>query len=706
MKRGARMTPINFDGIPEILRYKKQWTVWYIPEWTPNTDKPKKRVLLPNGNPMSEGHAITENLGTFEQVKEVCAKNQYYYPGLWLKEGDGLIFLDYDGTSKNIHPIPQAPSYCERSVYGYGFHILGWYKGSKPIIPEDDAAFTKEIYLGGRWIVMTGEVMDNRNDINDLTEYLEKYTVKKDGSSNNKPPLVIADTIKERHTAFLPIVGSMVAKNFPDDAIIAAIQVINTERCVPPKRNDVIEKEVRKIIEYVRNKEKDKVNEEVEEPFPTITDAEIQKIRDENVKAFKELPPMPEGFFKNYMAYGVRMSYAYSAYHFAGALALVSMIAGRKVAMKSTSNTIFTNVFLMIIGLTTISGKSTACDMFFDEFFKKLVRIDGHVEEIQKKLSPQALIQSLSEVPHRIWYYDECSEFFKDIQNTWASTLENIMCGIYDGRDQSYRLSLKKNQPSQFNANNVFLTAVFNTTTTEIENHLSSNSLGSGFVPRWMWFWMFCENPIRANRATTKEDEIEKEKLFQEIRKVQVILKKAYERANMETSIIFNPHPKLENWRLEDTKKHLKVEDEMHRVGTSRLMPQAYKIAMLFSLMDEKILSKIEKHVSFPLILDIPDEYASIALLICEDFLRPRLEHVMELSQNNDARNYQTQVIKCLKKYNGIAKRTVIQSHTRINKRVFDETLQSLEDSETIEIFESGNIKGRKGLVIKMVEAH
>jgi hypothetical protein len=171
--------------------------------------------------------------------------------------------------------------------------------------------------------------------------------------------------------------------------------------------------------------------------------------------------------------------------------------------------------------------------------------------------------------------------------------------------------------------------------------------------------------------------------------------------------IIFVPSDVIENWKMKDLETHGKmtVEDEAHRQVTSRLVPQCYKIAMNLAMVDERILSVIEATPSkqYPKRLIMPGDIAELAIKICEQFLRPRLNYVVELSKCNDQKNLQIQVIKVLTKHNGIASRSKIQRDTKMNKRNFDETILSMEESGQIEVLEEKSDGGRPVMIIKQL---
>lgn len=412
-----------------------------------------------------------------------------------------------------------------------------------------------------------------------------------------------------------------------------------------------------------------------------IDETEIQAIRDEHIKLFKELPELPEGFFHDYMEYGKRMSYAYPAYHLAGALTLVSLICGRRIAVKSTAATIYGNIFAMCIGPTSISGKSTAND-FVSDFFT-LVRQEGTIDELPKKMSPQGLLQRLDKIPCRLWSYDECSEFFTDSQAHWGEALESNLCSIYDGRTLGYGLAVKKKEQSEWLIKNAYVTCLWNTTSSGIEQQIQMRSVSSGLVPRFMWFWMHGSNDIRKNRNFSADDIQNKLKLQREMGDLQKVLT---ERPINETSITFGISDVLEDWFIEDLQSHLSKEDELHRVCTARLVPQAYKIAMLFAMMDKELQAYIgSKKPTEPINLTIPEKYAKVAKHIAEHYLRPRLEYVINLARYNDGKNFQDIIRKSISNHDGVATKSQIIRDTRLPKRQLEEALDTMVEGEVIE---------------------
>lgn len=745
------MIEYSFDNIPLVLRNRKQWIVW---REELNEKNELTKVPYQAKNPKQKaGSTLELTWSTFEDATKAYSHKENKLDGIgFCFNGDRIFGIDLDGLfnkDQSTDPIFKSvleltkDTYREISPSGEGIHCI-FRCDEEPFNTGKSAKWnnngTKKevaIFCRGKYFTFTGKVWGESKDIatlpaDEVRSVIESYLPKKEPQAPvKKGSLSLGD--KEI------LNNARAAKNgqkFSDlydrgnweayypsqsegDSGLAALLLFYSQDVGQVSRmmqasalnrgkwgkqpgylTATIEKARSCVREtYSMGTYREVQPSEAPEELEEITEEEMRQIQDKNAQQFKELPDLPEGFFRDYVRYGERMSYAYPAYHFGTALALVSLVAGRKVVMQSTGATIYPNVFVLIVGQTSTSGKSTACDLMYNNFFG-IVQQPGVVEDLTKKMSPQGLLQRLSKCATRLWYYDECSEFFSDIQNRWAESLESIMCSVYDGRSVSYGLSEGKGKTDEYRAQNVFLTCLWNTTTSEMETRAKWEAVTNGFLPRWMFFWCHTENKPRKNREITAEDIAERTALEVRLQKLRGVLMKI----PGDGMIRFKPHDLIESWKLDDNLKHLGKDDELHRIASARLVPQAYKIAVLFSLMDEDV--PIESGL-YPLDLKIPDQYAKLAIQISEDYLRPRLMYVIELSRNNDTKNLQNQVIRALtQKFNGCAKRSAIMKETKMNKRNFNETIESLVESETLEEKMMKGTGGRNGIVLKLISSH
>jgi len=713
--------------IPDELKNYKNWVIWH------REHRDGKITKVPYNPNFPDQKAESDNLATWGTFIDANTCSHPNKTGIgFVFNGSGICGIDLDHSlndgkiTKYGEIFAGISSYTEISPSGDGLHIL---------FRCDEAPYTTgkkkgdiEIYSTGRFFTVTGNTYQERTEIKNIPapvirELLDPYIGERKQpvktAEKQLPGFSDSDVLSMCHHAkngdkfynlFDKGLTTGYASESEADSALAGMLKFYTQNPAQIrrlmerskltrekwKRDDYLGITIDKALNLPGERYTGHSEQERDENLlPEITEEELAKIQNNAPVEFKELPELPEGFFKEYVAYGERMSYAYPAFHFGNALALISLIAGRKVVMQSTGATIYPNVYVACIGQTSTSGKSTACDIMFKDFFG-LVEQPGIVEDLTKKMSPQGLLQRLAKVPTRLWYYDECSEFFSDVQNRWAESLESILCSVYDGRSVSYGLAEGRGKTDEYRAKDVFLSLVWNTTDSEMENRAQWSHVTNGFLPRFMWFWCHSRNTPRKNRPVEKDDTEKKVHLLHEMQELRSILMKI----PGECMIRYNPHDLIEEWRLQDDLAHLDKKYELHRIATARLVMQAYKIAILFSIMDKD--SGIER-VTYPVTLDIPDKYAELAKRICEEYLRPRLMNLMDLAKNNDTKNYQIMVIRALKKYHGTAKKSVIQHDTHINKRNFDETIQSLIESETIEEKILTGTGGRAGIVYQLL---
>src|SRR5208283_2708542 len=106
---------------------------------------------------------------------------------------------------------------------------------------------------------------------------------------------------------------------------------------------------------------------------------------------------------------------------------------------------IYPNVFVMIVGQSTISGKSTVCNMAVSAFGKSII----YEEPVAKfnsteihlgTVSAPTLVQNMSYIHNALWYCDECGGLFDQIIS-WNDELPSNLRKAYDGTPLESKLS-------------------------------------------------------------------------------------------------------------------------------------------------------------------------------------------------------------------------------------------------------------------------
>jgi len=222
----------NLSQVPNFMRIQKRWTV-FRRVWNEERGKFDKIVCTPVGGTPYAGYPNTENqtdFGHFTDIKKLCELDTSFVPAYYILKTDGLLFLDYDAPCN----VPNFPTYTERSISG-GYHVLGWYKGVKP-----GKLDTKEAYQDRRWIVMTGDVVGGKVDINDVNDIFTPSATPAPGQF--APSFKVPEKIGagERNTVLFKLACSLRKKGLSELAMTAAIHAENQVRCEPPLPDDEI----------------------------------------------------------------------------------------------------------------------------------------------------------------------------------------------------------------------------------------------------------------------------------------------------------------------------------------------------------------------------------------------------------------------------------------------------------------------------------
>jgi len=399
------------------------------------------------------------------------------------------------------------------------------------------------------------------------------------------------------------------------------------------------------------------------------------------------LPPFPtlhDGMFKDYMEFGKRVTYSLEEYHFAALLSIASMAIGRKVVAEVGMVKVYPNVFAMVVGQTTISGKSVACNMAVKAFSKSIT----YEEPLAKCYSTNviggthsnpAFIQSLSDTYNSFWHFDDCGGFF-DEATTWNSNILGTLCTAYDGNPINRTLSKRSKSNEQFKWECPFpyVSLLFNTTTKDIEQVAAARLFTSGFFPRVMWFWGQGGQP-RENLDVTEEDKQILQNINDEIKQMRESLA-----ALPYDSIVFGVCDLIEKWKIKITMDKLSKEDESFRTAISRGFIHAYKIATILSLYDKSFQRTVLGSVSFPVKVKIPDKHAKMAIKIVEQYLIPRTMYVYDICNNVDIKNHRVIVLKSLNHFGGSAERSKVLRQTHLDKKDLDQALATLIESGEI----------------------
>ena len=424
-----------------------------------------------------------------------------------------------------------------------------------------------------------------------------------------------------------------------------------------------------------------------------------------------KLPPFPgtkHDIFGGWMNVASQISYSRTPFHYFALMGLCTMILGKRVRVVLSGKTMYSNMFIQILGTSSVSGKSFALDMttddgrFLSAIQKKIsipktgtgADLPPQTNQICKfmvqtnKITEPRMIQDLAKVnDNMLWYFDEAQTFYAGAANNNSSILPQL-CLIYDGKTVKSKLSISKkkdndNQDYEWVCEKPFGTLMFAMTDDQFDKLASSEQSEGGFLPRFMFIYEQ-GGEVKENVDITHEQQLKIDELVND---VQYIAEKLCILNN--DTISFKVCPRIEKWKVEETNKHLGVEHTDRRIAIQRIFIQVYKIAMVLSIMDKKFVNDITKnkkingHVD-PITLDLPEEWVEEALNIAERYLLPRMIHILQKANDVNAKSNMSKIMKVIRSQGGSLERQKVGKFTHIEKKMLDESLDSLVENNEL----------------------
>lgn len=426
-----------------------------------------------------------------------------------------------------------------------------------------------------------------------------------------------------------------------------------------------------------------------------LTQVEIKVIRDA-IKLCDNLPPLPEithPLFKKWMEVGGRLMYSHKSYHFGNLLAIASMALGRRVGVLISTKYTYTNFNMMLVGTSTISGKSFSSDTAIQELGIPTVNIPTLVNPTdstvlkRKSCSNPRLVQDLSKSHNMLWYYDEAKEFFDESsERGWNAPIIGNLCTAYDGSSLESARSNKSNKPdsedNKWICPTPFLSLLFNMTINQLKEASTNKIVGSGFFYRWLWF-LEHGGEKKKNVTASTGDLKDIADIKNELVNIGTVLKRM-----QPDSICFTVNDIIEQWSMDISKRS---DDETYQAATGRSVIHVYKIAMVLAMFDPEFQKEVIGRMDYPIRVGLPERWVRESILIVEKYLLPRMMIVVDYSNKVDVTNKQLHVLESLKAFGGIAKHTALLKRTKMDSTEFARAIRTLIESEEIKMIQDGN---------------
>ena len=390
------------------------------------------------------------------------------------------------------------------------------------------------------------------------------------------------------------------------------------------------------------------------------------------------------------------MSWAHLSYHLANILPIASMALSRRVILRISTQEITTNLFVMTAGVSTISGKSFSAGEAIRNFGKPVIAIEPRGNS-QDKANPQdkaqllkqlkstaALVQELNDHFDILWRYDEAGEFFDDAgKNKWNGTIVPTLCSIYDGEGVERTLSRSNGKTASWKCDTPFVNLLFSMTNEQLKEMCADRILNSGFLYRWLWF--IEEGGMRLENETPTQGQLDGvQSIRDDILKVAIALKPLDPGA-----ICFRVNHNIEEWSIRAGEDH--ENDEVYLSSVGRGAIQIYKLAMIFAMFDPEFQEGVMHQPQYPITVDIPDEWADLAIGMYEEYLLPRMLYVARLAKNQAGDNKIQLVLNRLSEHgpSGCSRSTLLRE-CKVLSGDFNKIINTLKDSKQLKMVDCG----------------
>ncbi len=173
-----------FTGIPDELKGYRQWVVWKLETTQDNQEKGKKPTKIPYSPLTHRKSGVNDSYqatwGTFEEACIAFSTGKYSGIMLNITDSDPFVVIDFDhcvaGGEINEEVegyIQSLDSYTEISPSGTGIHVI--VRGKKPgsRCKKQWPDYEVEMYEHGRFITITGHVVDEKHFVNQDQDALQ-----------------------------------------------------------------------------------------------------------------------------------------------------------------------------------------------------------------------------------------------------------------------------------------------------------------------------------------------------------------------------------------------------------------------------------------------------------------------------------------------------------------------------------------------------
>jgi len=365
------------------------------------------------------------------------------------------------------------------------------------------------------------------------------------------------------------------------------------------------------------------------------------------------------GFINDYIKHAAWCTDAPKEYHYVCALNILSILAGRDMKIATRQVKIFPNLYISMLGNSTISRKSASVDVMQDVIDK--IWVSNH--QMPNSFSPEAFVELMSIEEKRYLINDEAGSFLLNMKKNYMADMKEILNLFYDGKGYNRQLRSGKNKQSEFNVTEPYLNIFLATTPKNFMVGSEEIDVRSGWLARFI----FCHPQYKRELRSMNFDASAKDGMIEEIGHKALLIKEWLKNHN-EMKVANNASEIYTTWCDELERKLMESDDEVVNALTGRMQINCLKIALLHAISRKS-----------PVIA--PSDMDS-AIYVCEEFFYPcglSLVHDIEEQTRTDlVARVIDKIITTLKRQGGTATRKKLLNNCKIKLKDFEDIMATL----------------------------
>lgn len=380
-----------------------------------------------------------------------------------------------------------------------------------------------------------------------------------------------------------------------------------------------------------------------------------------------------------YINYGKSTCDAFSEYHYASALSLISIATNRNLILKLSQGEVFPNIWTFMLGRSTISRKTAAiskCQRFAEDLFPHAA--------LPQSYSPEGLVEELSEIPRGYLIKDEAGGMLAAMSKNYMLEMRDLYCILYDCQEYKRKLrSSQRKEKRSFDIQKPFLNIVTATTPETFREYTSLLDLTSGWLLRFIYFYPNYKKDWMAFKPAGVEDFALYGDVLGRLSRIKGMF---YDRETpIEITLTEDAWSYYQTWQETRETELQETTDAIEMALWGRLSFYALKLSLLFTV------GRTDYQESTQVSLDHVKE----ACRQVDEYFLPVGKLVAEEVAREETTNLQNKIIGTLSRAGGRILRKNLLKALHVTLKDVENALSALNESEEVSVIEEKKGKGK-----------